>query len=112
MRILLREEIATIEHDRKVSFVLGPELSVAPALCDPMMVSKLSTSMDRVGLEPFVMPSGGGHDAAVFANAGVPTGMVFVRNRNGSHNPAEAMEIDDFLAGASVFYDYLVEQAA
>jgi beta-ureidopropionase / N-carbamoyl-L-amino-acid hydrolase len=111
MRTLLKEEIGTIESDRKVSFVLGPELKVAPALCDRAMVEKLSTSMDRIGLEPFVMPSGGGHDAAVFANAGVPSGMVFVRNRNGSHNPAEDMEIDDFLAGASIFYDYLVEHA-
>ncbi|MNW06200.1 Allantoate amidohydrolase [compost metagenome] len=43
--------------------------------------------------------SGAGHDAAVFANAGVPSAMVFIRNENGSHNPHEAMDVDDFLAG-------------
>jgi acetylornithine deacetylase/succinyl-diaminopimelate desuccinylase-like protein len=37
------------------------------------------------------LPSGAGHDAAVLANAGVPTAMLFVRSRNGgaSHSAAE-----------------------
>jgi N-carbamoyl-L-amino-acid hydrolase len=38
----------------------------------------------------------------------VPIGMVFVRNANGSHNPHEAMEIDDFLDGASVMAQWVV----
>ncbi len=29
--------------------------------------------------------------------------MVFVRNQNGSHNPHEAMEMDDFLLGVGSF---------
>ncbi|RYF58993.1 MAG: M20/M25/M40 family metallo-hydrolase, partial [Comamonadaceae bacterium] len=45
------------------------------------------------------IPSGAGHDAAVFAAAGIPAAMLFVRNANGSHNPHEAMDIDDFLQG-------------
>ena len=53
------------------------------------------------------MPSGAGHDAAVFANAGVPAAMVFVRNANGSHNPDEAMEICDLVAGTDIIFDYL-----
>jgi N-carbamoyl-L-amino-acid hydrolase len=48
------------------------------------------------------MPSGGGHDAASFAQAGVPAGMLFVRNQNGSHNPHEAMRMEDFAKGAAV----------
>ncbi|MGB0555225.1 MAG: hypothetical protein ACPGQV_22100 [Alphaproteobacteria bacterium] len=42
------------------------------------------------------MPSGAGQDSSVFANAGVPLGMVFVSNAKGSHNPNEAMGMDDF----------------
>jgi beta-ureidopropionase / N-carbamoyl-L-amino-acid hydrolase len=49
------------------------------------------------------------HDAAAFAASGVPIGMLFIRNENGSHNPAEAMEIDDFLAGTSVLTWWLAE---
>jgi N-carbamoyl-L-amino-acid hydrolase len=35
---------------------------------------------------------------------GVPTGMIFVRNEHGSHNPREAMTLDDFLAGVDLLY--------
>jgi N-carbamoyl-L-amino-acid hydrolase len=34
--------------------------------------------------------------------------MVFVRNANGSHNPHEAMTIDDFLDGATVMTQSVV----
>ena len=40
------------------------------------------------------------HDS--FGAAGVPMGMIFIRNENGSHNPREAMTIDDFLAGLEI----------
>jgi N-carbamoyl-L-amino-acid hydrolase len=30
--------------------------------------------------------------------------MIFVRNQNGSHNPAEAMELDDFMDGVNIMY--------
>ena len=79
-----------------MSSLLGMKRSVkaSPA---KRPVEALKGAMGRTGLEPFVMPSGGGHDAAVFAAAGVPSVMVFVRNRNGSHNPDEAMDLQDFM---------------
>lgn len=112
MRDLLTSEMAQVEKDRKVRFVLDEEMRVEPALCDPGVVKGLMEAMKRTGQEPFLMPSGGGHDAAVFAAAGVPCGMVFVRNRNGSHNPAEAMELEDFVAGVDILYDYLTGESA
>ena len=39
-------------------------------------------------------------------------GMIFVRNENGSHNPHEAMTIDDFMAGARCSTRYLVDAYA
>lgn len=107
MHTLLRDEIRTVESERRVRFRLDEELRTEPALCHPAVIEALSAAMARVGQEPFTMASGGGHDAAVFANAGIPTGMVFVRNRNGSHNPAEAMDIADLLAGTAVVYNAL-----
>ena len=56
------------------------------------------------------LPSPASHDAATFTVAGVPTAMLFVRNANGSHNPHEAMEIDDFLEAAAAMTGWLVEQ--
>ena len=38
--------------------------------------------------------------------------MLFVRNANGSHNPREAMEIDDFLQAAAVLTHWLIAEAA
>ena len=58
------------------------------------------------------IPSGGGHDAGDFANAGVPSGMVFVRNPNGSHNPDEAMTIADFSDGLKLLTWTLARLAA
>jgi N-carbamoyl-L-amino-acid hydrolase len=51
------------------------------------------------------------HDAAAFAAAGVPTAMIFVRNANGSHNPAEAMTIDDFLQATAVMTAWIADAA-
>jgi N-carbamoyl-L-amino-acid hydrolase len=45
------------------------------------------------------IPSGAGHDAADFHEAGVRAAMIFVRNDHGSHNPHDAMEMDDFALG-------------
>jgi N-carbamoyl-L-amino-acid hydrolase len=46
--------------------------------------------------------SGAGHDCATFASLGIPSAMLFIRNRNGSHNPDEAMEMTDFAATLEV----------
>ena len=42
----------------------------------------------------------------------MPSGMIFVRNEHGSHNPKEAMEMDDFLLGADLMARTLREFAA
>ena len=57
--------------------------------------------LPRPGTPFEVMPSGAGHDASLFANAGI-SAMLFVRNQHGSHNPREAMDLDDFMLGVEV----------
>jgi N-carbamoyl-L-amino-acid hydrolase len=42
----------------------------------------------------------------------VKTGMIFVRNENGSHNPAESMHIDDFLDGTAILIQWLARTLA
>jgi len=54
-----------------------------------------------------VMASGAGHDAAMFAQAGIPTVMIFIRNQNGSHNPHEAMEMEDFEKAVEILANML-----
>lgn len=112
MEALLKREVRQIERERHVRFEFDEPMRVDPAVCDPRLTERLQKAMATVGQEPFVMASGGGHDAAVFQAAGVPSAMVFVRNRNGSHNPNEAMEIDDLLAGIDIVYAFLTGRHA
>jgi N-carbamoyl-L-amino-acid hydrolase len=107
MHALVGHHVGRIQRERNMRFDLGDVLWTPPALCNDQLVAGLARSMETLGLEPAVIPSGGGHDAAVFSAAGIPSGMIFIRNRNGSHNPHEAMEIGDFEVAASVLYAFL-----
>ena len=78
---------------------------------DPGWVERLRKCARDLGLPDEDLPSGAGHDAAVFAGAGIPSAMIFVRNENGSHNPNEAMAMDDFLAGVRVMRAAILEAA-
>ena len=97
----VRAHVDRIERARRVRFELGLVARTPPVAMTPSTVDHLA---DAAGRRAFRMPSGAGHDAAVFAQNGVPTGMVFVRNANGSHNPHEAMAFDDFAEAASTLF--------
>jgi len=79
----------------RVTFDLGPATDSPPAMMDPRLRSCLMGLLDQ----PLEMPSGAGHDAAVFAELGIPAAMIFVRNDHGSHNPDEVMALEDFAVG-------------
>ena len=95
----------------RVRFDLGPTLFSAPAPLDPDLRQRLAAAAAARGVRAMEIASGAGHDAAVFANLGVPTGMLFIRNARGSHNPDEAMEMEDFAVATRVLLDYLVAEA-
>ncbi len=103
--------VAQIEARRGVQFDLGPRLGGNGAPMAQAVRDGLARAADAVGVAWRAMPSGGGHDAASFANAGVPSGMLFVRNQNGSHNPDEAMRMDDLAAGCSVMLRWVEDVA-
>ncbi len=49
-----------------------------------------------------LLPTGAGHDAGILATDGLPTAMLFVRNRTGiSHSPREFADRDDCLRGVT-----------
>ncbi len=78
---------------------------------DKDVQSGLLRAAEALNIPHRVMPSGGGHDAAAFAQAGIPAGMLFVRNQNGSHNPHEAMRMEDFAAAGAVMTRWAAEAA-
>jgi N-carbamoyl-L-amino-acid hydrolase len=108
---LALSEAAEIAGERGVRIELGPGVRTPPAAMDPRLLAHARASCTAAGLAHEVLASGAGHDAAIFANAGVPAAMVFVRNEHGSHNPQEAMEMDDFLAGAALLREILLTGA-
>jgi N-carbamoyl-L-amino-acid hydrolase len=60
-----------------------------------------------------VLGTGAGHDAGILAAAGVPTGMLFVRNPTGiSHSPLEHAELDDCLIGVAALETVLRDLAS
>jgi len=98
----LEARVAAIAAAQDVSFDLGPRTGSTPAAMLPGVVAAMERAAHDLGLPARTMPCGAGHDAAVFAGLGVPTGMLFLRNAHGSHNPDEHMDMADFAAGAAV----------
>lgn len=107
----LYDIVPEIEARRGVRFELGAETGSRAAPMDAGVQAGLVRAAQSLGVKHKVMASGGGHDAAAFVQAGIPAGMVFVRNQNGSHNPNEAMRMEDFAAACAVVTRWAQEMA-
>jgi N-carbamoyl-L-amino-acid hydrolase len=84
----------------------GPveESWTAATVFDPALAARLADVVGRPGpdLPAPVIGTGAGHDAGIFAAAGLPTAMLFVRNPTGiSHSPVEHAEETDCDAGVA-----------
>ena len=102
---------AEIAARRNVTFDLGACVSAAPAPLDANLRAALEESATALAI-PMRRFATVGHDAAVFQRAGVPAAMVLVRNAHGSHNPDEAMTLEDFGAGCAVLAAAIARLAA
>ncbi|MCA3600295.1 MAG: hydantoinase/carbamoylase family amidase [Methylobacterium sp.] len=110
----IRRDLARIarrvEQSHGTTFRFGPLTDSAPAPMDADIVAGLRDAAAAAGHDAPLLPSGAGHDAAVFAAQGVPTGMLFIRNANGSHNPAEAMAMEDFSIAAQTLMRFCLDR--
>jgi N-carbamoyl-L-amino-acid hydrolase len=97
-----------IADKRGVRFEFGARAAAEVAPSHPALIGKLTDSAAALGIATMPLASPASHDTATFTVAGVPSAMLFVRNANGSHNPREAMAIDDFLEAACVLTGWLV----
>jgi len=109
LEALLLSECETIENNRRVAFEFDTVIRTPPAVLDKSILRCICGAIEAEGYTSETLPSGAGHDAAVFATAGVPTGMIFIRNQNGSHNPEESIDMDDFIAGVRVLHRSVLE---
>ena len=101
---VLTAEAGAVGAERGVTFTFDPVIRSAPASLDKSLTAHLAEAARQAGIAFKFLPSGAGHDCAVLSNAGVPSSMIFIANQNGSHNPREAMELDDFMLGAEVLF--------
>ena len=93
---ILIKKIKLIEKQTKTKFFLGKETNSEPALMDKKLIKKFQIYSKMISMKFETMASGAGHDASVFANYRIPSLMLFIRNKNGSHNPKEYMSIKNF----------------
>jgi N-carbamoyl-L-amino-acid hydrolase len=100
-----RRAAGRIGKEYRVQFDLGATSDSPAAVMDRPLRAKLMGLLEQ----PFEMASGAGHDAAVFSKIGIPSAMIFVRNECGSHNPDEAMSMDDFAVGARALLGLLMD---
>ena len=105
----LAEEIGRRQH---VRFDFGAESYSYAAVMDPAMRARLKGLAGEIGIPALELPSGAGHDAAVFTAMGVPSAMIFVRNAHGSHNPDEAMALADFASATALLAAYIARDGA
>lgn len=106
---LFHSECRAVSQQRRVAFDFDDRIYTEPATMDASLIKALTSASRKLDLPTELIASGAGHDAQVFANGGVPSGMIFIRNANGSHNPFEAMDIEDFLRGVDILYTALSE---
>jgi N-carbamoyl-L-amino-acid hydrolase len=99
-----------IEQRRGVAFELGPATRAEVGNVDPKILRSLTEGAKQLGIPARAIASGASHDAATFAQQGIPMGMIFVRNAHGSHNPQESMEVDDLMKAAKLLTWWLAHE--
>lgn len=92
---------------RGVCFDLDAPFTWAPATMDGELIARFEQSARMIGLDLLRLSSGAGHDAAAFAEAGIPSAMLFVRNENGSHNPDESLDPADLDVAVSLLLEFV-----
>jgi N-carbamoyl-L-amino-acid hydrolase len=103
--------VREIESRRQVEFFLGARAQAPIGAMSGEIVNALDAAARAVEVRAVHLGSPASHDAAAFASANVPVGMIFVRNENGSHNPDEHMTMEDFLDATSLLAWWLVGES-
>ncbi len=80
-----------------------------PVVFDEAVIGHIEKNVTSRGYTSRRMTSGAGHDAQMMARV-CPTAMIFTPSINGvSHNPAEATNPEDLIAGAEVLLDTVLD---
>lgn len=103
--------VSDIEKERGVRFELGRRTQAEVAKADAALMLALEACAERLEIPALRLASPASHDAAAFCAAGVPFGLLFIRNPNGSHHPGEEMDTADFLLATAVLAEWLATES-
>lgn len=99
--------IGEIAAARGVEIAITLTHEAAACRCAPPLIEAIGQAIGRAGLPVRELPSGAGHDAMAFGRL-CPVGMIFVRCEKGiSHNPAEAITVEDADVSMRVLLDFI-----
>ena len=93
-----------------LEFSIVQDLQDTP--CDERLVKLMSDAIEAVGIEPFTLVSGAGHDAMALRDL-CPVAMLFVRCERGvSHNAEEAVAPGDVAQAVRALVEFVERLAA
>ena len=103
----IAQAIDAIAARRGVAAKIASMHEGVTAACAPWMRAQIARAIEAEGIAVRELPSGAGHDAMALVDL-TDVGMLFVRCKAGvSHNPAEAVTVDDVATGARVFLRFV-----
>jgi allantoate deiminase len=104
----IRAEFASIAGRRDVGLAITPLWEARTAPCAPGLQLQIAAAIHDEGVRVHHLPSGAGHDGMAIIDI-APIGMLFVRCKGGiSHNPAEAVTLDDVATGTRVLARFIL----
>lgn len=104
----VRQAIEAICSRRKVEVTITQVHEGHTSPCAPWLQEQIAKAIEAEGLPVRRLPSGAGHDGMAIIDLPTDIGMLFVRCERGiSHNPAEAIDVDDAEIGARVFLRFI-----
>lgn len=98
-----------VEQEYGVTVTLAKPVVSRPARMDADMQARLAAAAGKQQVAHQAIAGGAGHDAAIFANAGIKTGMLFIRHEGRSHRHDEGMAVDDMAAAVQVLAQLCLE---
>lgn len=107
----LEEDMKAIAAEVGLEIEIDLWMSEPPVPMDKDIIALLEQAAQKSKANYQIIHSGAGHDSQIIAPH-VPTGMLFVPSIRGiSHNPAEATELNDLVAGVKMLAAALYELA-
>jgi hydantoinase/carbamoylase family amidase len=99
--------LESIAAGRAVALSINRTHDAAATPCAPWLQAQFAEAIGQLGISPFHLPSGAGHDAMAVASL-CPVGMLFVRCKGGiSHTPEESITAEDAALAVAALTGFL-----